>query len=105
MDTDKYCYSVRAPVAGLSSSHQSTRRGLARRLVGPPDEVEVATARRQCLSSTISSPVYRLAGVIPGQSVSVIAVQPHGAVAAELTYKTAEAKLASGYWDATRKRL
>jgi len=26
MDTDKYCYSVRPPVAGLSSSHQSTRR-------------------------------------------------------------------------------
>jgi superfamily II DNA or RNA helicase len=35
-------------------------------------------------------PGLRLAGVIPGQSVSVIAVQPHGADAVELTYKTAD---------------
>ena len=33
-------------------------------------------------------PGLHLAGVIPGQSVSVIAVQPHGADAIELTYKT-----------------
>jgi SNF2 family DNA or RNA helicase len=38
-------------------------------------------------------PGLRLAGVIPGQSVSVIAVQPHGADAVELTYKTAEGML------------
>ncbi len=35
----------------------------------------------------------RLAGVIPGQNVSVIAVQPHGPDAIELTYKTAEGDL------------
>nr|HMS72429.1 DEAD/DEAH box helicase [Baekduia sp.] len=35
-------------------------------------------------------PGLHLAGVIPGQNVSVIAVQPHGADAIELTYKTAE---------------
>ena len=34
-----------------------------------------------------------LAGVIPGQRVSVIAAQPHGADAVELTYKTAEGDL------------
>jgi superfamily II DNA or RNA helicase len=34
-----------------------------------------------------------LSGVIPGQSVSVIAVQPHGADAIELTFKSAEGKL------------
>jgi len=34
-----------------------------------------------------------LAGVIPGQNVSVIAVQPHGADAIELTYKTPEGAL------------
>jgi hypothetical protein len=34
-----------------------------------------------------------LHGVIPGQNVSVIAVQPHGAGAIELTYKTAEGDL------------
>ena len=34
-----------------------------------------------------------LTGVIPGQSVSVIAVQPHGADAIELTFKSAEGKL------------
>jgi len=34
-----------------------------------------------------------LAGVIPGQNVSVIAVQPHGADAIELTYKTPEGEL------------
>ena len=38
-------------------------------------------------------PGLRLAGVIPGQNVSVIAVQPHGADAIELTYKTAEGDL------------
>ncbi|MGO9899679.1 MAG: helicase-related protein [Solirubrobacteraceae bacterium] len=38
-------------------------------------------------------PGLRLAGVIPGQNVSVIAVQPHGADAVELTYKTAEGDL------------
>jgi superfamily II DNA or RNA helicase len=38
-------------------------------------------------------PGLRLAGVIPGQSVSVIAVQPHGADAVELTYKTAEGEV------------
>jgi hypothetical protein len=31
-------------------------------------------------------PGLRLAGVIPGQNVSVIAVQPHGSDAIELTY-------------------
>src|SRR3954454_16389317 len=38
-------------------------------------------------------PGLRLAGVIPGQTVSVIAVQPHGLDAIELTYKTAEGQL------------
>lgn len=38
-------------------------------------------------------PGLRLAGVIPGQNVSVIAVQPHGGDAIELTYKTAEGDL------------
>jgi len=38
-------------------------------------------------------PGLRLAGVIPGQTVSVIAVQPHGADAIELTYKTVEGEL------------
>jgi superfamily II DNA or RNA helicase len=38
-------------------------------------------------------PGLRFAGVIPGQNVSVIAVQPHGADAIELTYKTAEGEL------------
>ena len=38
-------------------------------------------------------PGLHLAGVIPGQTVSVIAVQPHGADAIELTYKTAEGDL------------
>jgi superfamily II DNA or RNA helicase len=38
-------------------------------------------------------PALRLAGVIPGQSVSVIAVQPHGSDAVELTYKTAAGEL------------
>ena len=38
-------------------------------------------------------PGLRLAGVIPGQNVSVIAVQSHGADAIELTYKTAEGDL------------
>src|SRR4051812_16088009 len=38
-------------------------------------------------------PGLRLAGVIPGQNVSVIAVQPHGTDAIELTYKTAEGNL------------
>ena len=40
-------------------------------------------------------PGLRLAGVIPGQNVSVIAVQPHGDDAIELTYKTAEGDLGS----------
>jgi len=35
----------------------------------------------------------RLTGVIPGQNVSVLAVQQHGADALELTYKTAEGDL------------
>jgi len=34
-----------------------------------------------------------LSGVIPGRSVSVIAVHPHGGDAIELTFKTAEGKL------------
>ena len=38
-------------------------------------------------------PGLRLAGVIPGQNVSVIAVQPHGSDAIELTYKTARGAL------------
>lgn len=38
-------------------------------------------------------PGLRLAGVIPGQNVSVIAVQPHGADTLELTYKTADGEL------------
>ncbi len=38
-------------------------------------------------------PGLRLAGVIPGQNVSVIAVQPHGDDAIELTYKTAAGEL------------
>jgi SNF2 family DNA or RNA helicase len=38
-------------------------------------------------------PGLRLAGVIPGQSVSVIALQPHGSDAIELTYKTADGEL------------
>jgi superfamily II DNA or RNA helicase len=38
-------------------------------------------------------PGLRLSGVIPGQNVSVIAVQPHGGDAIELTYKTAEGEL------------
>ena len=38
-------------------------------------------------------PGLRLAGVIPGQNVAVIAVQPHGDDAIELTYKTAEGEL------------
>jgi len=38
-------------------------------------------------------PGLRLTGVIPGQNVSVIAVQPHGADAVELTYKTAQGGL------------
>ena len=38
-------------------------------------------------------PGLRLAGVIPGQNVAVIAVQPHGTDAVELTYKTAEGGL------------
>jgi superfamily II DNA or RNA helicase len=39
-------------------------------------------------------PGLRLSGVIPGQHVAVIAVQPHGADAIELTYKTAAGDLA-----------
>jgi hypothetical protein len=35
-------------------------------------------------------PGLQLAGVIPGQTVSVIAVQLHGSDVVELTYKTAE---------------
>jgi superfamily II DNA or RNA helicase len=38
-------------------------------------------------------PGLRLSGVIPGQNVSVIAVQPHGDDTIELTYKTAEGEL------------
>ena len=38
-------------------------------------------------------PGLRLVGVIPGQHVSVIAVQPHGDDAIELTYKDAEGEL------------
>ena len=38
-------------------------------------------------------PGLRLAGVIPGQNVSVIAVQPHGEDAIELTYKSADGEL------------
>ncbi|HWJ49585.1 MAG TPA: helicase-related protein, partial [Solirubrobacteraceae bacterium] len=38
-------------------------------------------------------PGLQLAGVIPGQNVSVIAVQPHGGDAIELTYKTAEGEV------------
>jgi SNF2 family DNA or RNA helicase len=38
-------------------------------------------------------PGLHLAGVIPGQSVSVIAVQPHGGDAIELTYRTPEGEL------------
>jgi SNF2 family DNA or RNA helicase len=38
-------------------------------------------------------PGLRLAGVIPGQNVSVVAVQPHGDDAVELTYKTVEGEL------------
>jgi hypothetical protein len=38
-------------------------------------------------------PGLRLAGVIPGQNVAVIAVQPHGADAIELTYKTGDGGL------------
>ena len=38
-------------------------------------------------------PGLRLAGVIPGQNVAVIAVQPHGANAVELAYKSAEGEL------------
>ena len=38
-------------------------------------------------------PGLRLAGVIPGQNVSVIAVQPHGGDAVELTYKTVDGEL------------
>jgi hypothetical protein len=36
-------------------------------------------------------PGLHLAGVIPGQSVSVISVQPHGSDAIELAYKTPKA--------------
>jgi superfamily II DNA or RNA helicase len=39
-------------------------------------------------------PGLRLAGVIPGQTVSVIAVQPHGSDAVELTYRTSDGGLA-----------
>jgi superfamily II DNA or RNA helicase len=38
-------------------------------------------------------PGLRLAGVIPGQTVAVIAVQPHGSDAVELTYKDADGRL------------
>ena len=38
-------------------------------------------------------PGLRLAGVIPGQNVAVIAVQPHGDDAVELTYKNAEGEV------------
>jgi hypothetical protein len=38
-------------------------------------------------------PGLRLAGVIPGPTVAVIAVQPHGADTVELTYKAAEGGL------------
>lgn len=38
-------------------------------------------------------PGLRLAGVIPGQAVSVVAVQPHGSETIELTYKTAAGEL------------
>jgi SNF2 family DNA or RNA helicase len=38
-------------------------------------------------------PGLRLAGVIPGQSVSIVAVQPHGADVVELTYKTVDGDL------------
>lgn len=38
-------------------------------------------------------PGLQLAGVIPGQNVSVIAVQQHGGDAIELTYKTAEGEV------------
>jgi len=38
-------------------------------------------------------PGLHLAGVIPGQNVAVLAVQPHGADAIELTYKDTEGRL------------
>jgi hypothetical protein len=38
-------------------------------------------------------PGLRLAGLIPGATIAVIAVQPHGGDAIELTYKTANGKL------------
>ena len=46
-------------------------------------------------------PGLHLAGVIPGQNVSVIAVQSHGVDAIELTYKTAEVISASASVGAT----
>jgi|ERR1700722_703878 len=38
-------------------------------------------------------PGLRLAGLIPGATIAVIAVQPHGGDAIELTYKTANGEL------------
>ncbi|HWH45118.1 MAG TPA: hypothetical protein VNT32_10335 [Thermoleophilaceae bacterium] len=72
---------------------------LSRAATGGPS---AAAVRRKPIRSTTKQPVSKLedlqpglhlAGVIPGQRVSVIAVRPHGPDAIELTYKTAEGVL------------
>ena len=50
------------------------------------------TVERATVDDRSAQPGLRLAGVIPGKA-SVIAVQPHGADAVELTYKTAAGQL------------
>ena len=60
-----------------------------------PCQIEVATVDH-CVVSKLEDlqAGLRLAGVIPGQNVSVVAVQPHGPDAVELTYKTGDGELA-----------
>ena len=40
------------------------------------------------------APGQRITGVLPGEAVTVVAAQPHGASAVELTYKTSAGALA-----------
>ena len=92
--------SIRAPpISGKSSA---TPRGLAhprtrRHQAGISCQPEPGTVDRGIAVSKLEDlqPGLRLAGVIPGQNVSVIAVQPHGDDAIELTYKTAKGDLGS----------
>ncbi len=62
----------------MRTNHDRTRYGQPLRTVSKLEDLQ---------------PGLRLAGIIPGQNVSVIAVQPHGGDAIELTYKTTGGEL------------